>query len=143
MSIPAYVEPQALVDEFGEIELTELTDTGTPRSGEVDFAVAQRACDRVNTEISAALAARYALPLATVPEVLKYIGVDLAHYYLYQTEPPNWVQTRFDAARKTLRDIQTGSLPLGLDAAGASAAAPSQNLPQFSPGEKAFGREAW
>lgn len=142
MSITAYVEPQALVDEFGERELTELTDTGSPRANEVDFAVAQRTCDRTNTEIAAALSARYSLPLASVPEVLRYVALDLAHYYLYQTEPPTWVQTRFDAAKKTLRDIQSGALPLGLDVTGASAAAPSQNLPRFEPGAKVFGREA-
>lgn len=142
MPIAAYVEPQALVDEFGETELTELTDTATPRAGEVDYAVAQRACDRVNTEIAAALSARYTLPLATTPEVLRYIGLDLAHFYLYQTEPPSWVQTRFDAARKTLRDIQSGALPLGVDAAGASAGQPSTNLPQFDAGTKVFGRGA-
>lgn len=141
MSITAYVEPQGLVDEFGETELIELTDIGTPRANEVDFGVAQRACDRVNTEIAAALSARYSLPLASVPEVLRYVALDLAHYYLYQTEPPTWVQTRFDAAKKTLRDIQTGRLPLGVDASGASAAQPSQNLPQFDTGTKAFGRE--
>lgn len=141
MALTAYVEPQGLVDEFGETELTELTDIGTPRAGEVDYGVAQRACDRVNSEIAAALSARYTLPLATVPEVLRYVALDLAHYYLYQTEPPTWVQTRFDAAKKTLRDIQTGALPLGVDSTGASAAAASQNLPQFSTGSKVFGRE--
>ena len=141
MSITSYVAPQALVDEFGETELIELTDTATPRAGDVDFGVAQRACDRTNTEIAAALSARYTLPLASVPEVLRYVGLDLAHYYLYQTEPPTWVQTRFDAAKKTLRDIQSGSLPLGVDASGASAAQPGHNLPQFSSGSKAFGRE--
>ena len=59
------------------------------------------------------------------------------------TEPPSWVQARFDAARKTLRDIQSGALPLGVDASGASAAQPTSNLPQFNTGAKAFGREAW
>ena len=100
MSITAYVEPQALVDEFGETELVELTDIATPRAGEVDYAVAQRACDRTNTEIAAAVSARYAVPLASVPEVLRYVALDLAHYYLYQTEPPTWVQTRFGASQR-------------------------------------------
>jgi phage gp36-like protein len=142
MAVTVYVEPQALVDEFGERELTELTDVGTPRAGEVDYAVAQRACDRVNIEVAAAVSARYALPLASVPEVLRYVALDMAHYYLYQTEPPSWVQTRFDAARKMLRDIQSGALPLGVDATGTSASAASQNLPVFDSGGKAFGREA-
>lgn len=142
MSITAYTTPQALVDEFGERELTELTDVGTPRSGDVDYSVAQRACDRVNAEITAALAARYPLPLATVPELLRYVALDLAHFYLYQTEPPDWVKTRFDQARKTLRDVQTGALPLGADAAGAAVVTTPTDLPVFNPGQKAWGREA-
>lgn len=142
MGIAAYVEPQGLVDEFGESELVELTDIGSPRSGEVDYTVAQRNCDRANVEIAAALSARYPVPLQHVPEVLRYIGLDLAHYYLYQTEPPSWVQARFDAARKMLRDIQTGLLPLGVDAAGAAGAEPARDLPLFNGGGKAFGREA-
>jgi phage gp36-like protein len=141
VSITAFVEPQGLVDEFGETELTELTDTASPRAGEVDYGVAQRACDRVNTEIAAALSARYPVPLSAVPEVLRYVGLDLAHYYLYQTEPPTWVQTRFDAAKRTLRDIQSGALPLGVDASGASAAQPSRDTAQFNAGTKVFGRE--
>ncbi len=142
MSITAYTTPQALVDEFGERELTELTDVGTPPAGEVDYSVAQRACDRVNAEISAALAGRYTLPLAAVPELLRYLALDLAHFYLYQVEPPDWVTKRFDAARKTLRDIQTGSLPLGADATGAVVTPPALDLPQFNAGQKAWGREA-
>lgn len=142
MAITVYVDPPALLAEFGETELVELTDIDTPRTGRLNTTVAQRACDRVNVEIAAALSARYPIPLSAVPEVLKYIGLDLAHYYLYQTEPPSWVQTRFDAARRTLRDIQTGRLPLGVDASGASAAQPALDLPQFDAGSKVMGREA-
>lgn len=143
MPATQYVTAQALVDEFGERELVSLTDIGDQRTGEVDYTVAQRACDRVNAEIAAAVSARYTLPLASTPEVLRYIGQDLAHFYLYQSEPPSWVQTRFDAARKTLRDIQTGVLPLGIDTAGATVATTTTDLPQFDTGSKAFARGAW
>lgn len=142
MSITAYTTPQALVDEFGERELTELTDVGTPRTGSVDYSVAQRACDRVNAEVAAALAARYPLPLASVPELLRYLALDLAHFYLYQVEPPEWVTKRFDAARKTLRDIQTGALPLGADISGTAVVAQPLDLPMFDSGQKAWGRES-
>ena len=143
MPITQYVTPQALVAEFGEREMTLLTDVGVERTGEVDFSVAQRACDRVNAELAASVAARYTLPLASTPEVLKYIGQDLGHFYLYQSEPPSWVQTRFDAARKTLRDIQSGALPLGIDTTGATVAPAPQDLPQFNAGGKVFGRGEW
>ena len=98
MSITAYVEPQALVDEFGERELVELTDIGSPRANEVDFAVAQRTCDRVNTGRARTRSPALMTPLATVPELLHYLALDLARVYLHEHEPPPLVQTRFDAA---------------------------------------------
>lgn len=143
MPTTPFCTPQALVDEFGERELIQLTDIGTDRTGDVDYLVAQRACDRANAEVAAAVSARYSVPLPSTPEVLRYIAQDLAHFYLYQSEPPDWVKTRFDAARKTLRDVQTGLLPLGIDAAGASVSAPSQDLPQMAPGDKVFARGSW
>ena len=53
------------------------------------------------------------------------------------------MQTRFDAARKTLRDIQTGALPLGIDTTGAALVPAPLDLPQFSGGDKVFARGAW
>lgn len=137
-----YVTAQDLVDEFGERELVDLTDVAPVRTHQVDFTVAQRVCDRANAEIGAALQGRYTLPLAAVPALLKYVGQDLAHYYLYQSPPPSWVQARFDQARRTLRDLATGTLTLGPDAAGAAVAAPAQDMPAFVPGDKAFARSA-
>jgi phage gp36-like protein len=89
------------------------------------------------------VATRYKPPLASVPELLKYLANDLAHFYLYQAEPPTWVQVRFDQARKMLREIQTGALPLGIDATGADAteAAGISDLPEMLGGAKVFGRE--
>ena len=144
MTATAYVTPQALIDEFGEREMVGLTDVGPERTGEVDLTVAQRICDRCNAEVAAAVSARYPQALASVPQVLRYVAQDMAHFYLFASEPPSWVQTRFDQARKTLKEVQTGQLPLGIDATGADAGAGvvPQDLPQFVGGAKVFGREA-
>jgi len=142
MSAP-YVTPQTLIDAFGEAELVELTDRETPRSDEVDFAVAQRACDRATVEVNAALAVRYALPLAAVPELLHYLALDIARFYLHEVEPPTLVKTRFDAARQTLSALGAGRQSLGLDLAGVTVAPTPQDLPQFAPGEKVFARGTW
>jgi len=144
MTAPVFVTPQALIDEFGEREMVGLTDVGTTQTGAVVVAVAQRVCDRCNAEVAAAVAARYPQALPSVPLVLRYVAQDMAHFYLYASEPPTWVQARFDQARKTLKEVQTGVLPLGLDAAGADAGANAvpQDLPQFVGGAKVFGREA-
>jgi len=143
MSATPYTEPQALVDAFGEAELVELTDRATPRANEVDFVVAQQACDRATAEINAALAGRYSLPLQTVPELLRYLALDLARFYLYDREPPKIVQARFDAARETLRELGTGRKHLGADAAGTSVAERPQDLAVLNAGAKDFARGAW
>lgn len=140
MPATPYVTPQSLVDEFGERELVELTDRATPRTDAVVEAVAQRACDRAIAEIDAHLRARYTLPLSSVPVLVPYLALDLARYYLYEVEPPTVVQARFDAARKTLRDIQSGAQPLGIDAAGADVTNTPTDLAVFNAGEKVFGR---
>ena len=58
MPATQYVTPQALIDEFGAREMVALTDLGDERTGDVDHTVAQRICDRVNAELSAALSVR-------------------------------------------------------------------------------------
>lgn len=141
MPATPYVTPQSLVDEFGERELVDLTDRAKPRTNAVDEAVAQRACDRAIAEIDGSLRARYTLPLSSVPERIPYLALDLARYYLYEIEPPTHVQTRFDAARKTLRDLQSGAAVLGIDADGADVTNTPTDLAQFNGGQKVFGRE--
>jgi len=143
MSATPYTTPQGLIDAFGEAELVELTDRATPRTGEVDADVAERACARASVEIDAALAVRYSLPLTTVPELLQYLALDLARFYLHDTEPPPLVKTRFDAARQTLRELAAGRHSLGADIAGVEVSVPTRDLAEFAPGAKDFQRGTW
>jgi phage gp36-like protein len=140
MPATAYVTVQSLIEEFGADELIELTDRASPRALQVDAAVAQLACNRANAEIDAAVSARYALPLSSMPATLPFLASDLARYYLHEREPAEVVKTRYEAAIKKLRDIQNGTLPLGLDASGAGVGAAATDLAVFSSGEKVFGR---
>jgi phage gp36-like protein len=143
MSAPLYTTPQALIDAFGEHEMVELSDRATPRANAVDEAVLQDRCERATAEINAALAGRYTLPLQTVPELLRYLALDLARFYLYDREPPMIVKTRFDSARETLRDLGSGRKNLGADAAGASVRELPVDLAQFNAGPKDFARGTW
>ncbi|MGK2898377.1 MAG: gp436 family protein [Burkholderiaceae bacterium] len=142
MPATPYVTPESLVAEFGERELIELTDRETPRTNAVVEAVAQRACDRAIAEIDGSLRARYPLPLSSVPSRIPFLALDLARFYLYEIEPPAFVQARFDAARKTLRDLQSGAAVLGIDADGADVTNTPTDLAEFSPGDKVFDRSS-
>ena len=143
MPATPYVTPQSLIDAFGEAELVVLTDRADPRAYAVDTEVAQRACDRAIAEIDGHLRARYKLPLSAVPVLLPFLALDLAHFYLFVSEPTTIVQTRFDVAQKTLRAIQRGEQPLGIDQAGADVVDAPQDLPAFASGPKDFARGAW
>lgn len=143
MSITQFVTPAALLAEFGAREMTDLTDIEDPQTGAMVVAVAQRACERADAEILLSLQARYTLPLPSIPQALCNVALDLAHFYLYQHEPPTWVQTRFDNARATLAAISSGKLPLGVDGGGDTVAQQVSNLPVLDGGSKVFGRGDW
>lgn len=135
-----YCTPQDLIDAFGEAELIETTDRAVPRAHEVDFAVAQQVCDRAAAEIDAAVAVQYTLPLASVPELLRYIAQDLARYYLW-TDPAPPVVERYKAAAQQLRDLAARRLTLGADLAGVPVTAAASDLPAFAEVQGAFGRQ--
>jgi phage gp36-like protein len=126
----SYITPEQLVAEFGEDEMIDLTDRATPRTHTVDTAVAQRACDRANAEVDSVLMGRYALPLSSVPVLLRYIAQDLAYFYLHLGTPPEHIKTRYETAHKNLGYIRKGELQLGVDAVGAPVPDESQNLPE-------------
>lgn len=125
----SYITPEALVAEFGEDEMIDLTDRATPRTHAVDTAVAQRACDRANAEVDAVLMGRYTLPLSSVPVLLQYIAQDLAYFYLHLGTPPEHIKTRYETAQKNLGFIRRGELQLGVDAVGIPLGDVSSNLP--------------
>lgn len=136
-----YAAVADLIAEFGSSEIIELTDRADPRTYAVDATVAQNALDRADAEIDAALALRYALPLASVPKLLRYIACDLARYYLYdRAEPPTAVKDRWDAARATLAALAAGRAKLGPDVAGIPVNPAPSDLAQIDSGSKIFGR---
>lgn len=141
----ATVTPAAMQARYNDRLLVSLTDIGTPRTGGVVVAVLQAACDRADAEVSAHVAGRYALPLASVPLVLATAAQDVALLALYQADPPAWVTEAARVARQQLRDIRDGRLELGLDEAGQpAAAAVVEQLAEFNGGTKHFPRGgAW
>lgn len=134
-----FVSPADLIAEYGRQELVDLTDRAEPRTHDVDMDVAQRACDRAAAELQAALAGRYALPLAQVPDLLRWLARDLAHYHLHVGEPSDVTKDRAKEARRQLTALQRGEMALGLDTAGAPVQDRPQDLPEFEVGRSDFG----
>lgn len=114
----SYAQVSDLQQRFGERELIQLTDReGT---GDMDVAAVERAIDDATAEMDGYLAARYQLPLASVPTVLVRLCSDMARYYLYDDHATDQVTERHKAAVQTLARISKGDVSLGVDAAGES-----------------------
>lgn len=110
-----YASRQDLIDTFGEDEILQLTDRA--RSGVPDDLLLDRALARADDEVNGYLAARYTLPFASPPRILRRLASDLARYHLYTTATPEEVRTRYADALRFLRAVADGSVQLGLDAA--------------------------
>jgi phage gp36-like protein len=107
-----YATQQDLVDRFGSEELIQLTDRAN--NGTIDSTVVTRALSDADAEINGYLAARYSLPLATVPAMLVRLACDIARYQLWSHRVTEAVRTRYEDAVKLLKSLSRGEAELGV-----------------------------
>ncbi|HBB6668446.1 TPA: DUF1320 family protein [Salmonella enterica] len=84
------------------------------------------------------LSAKYTLPLAVVPQVLVQHCCAIAFYYLCDQQPSDQSRDRYREALTWLREVKSGSIPIGVDEAGS--APESDDLPQMQAEAPVFGR---
>ncbi|EIK4541485.1 DUF1320 family protein [Salmonella enterica] len=84
------------------------------------------------------LSAKYALPLAVVPQVLVQHCCAIAFYYLCDQQATDQTRDRYREALTWLREVKSGSIPVGVDEAGSAPA--SDDLPQMQAEAPVFGR---
>ena len=114
-----YARLPDLYARFGEREINQIADID--RTGTADAVLVDRALSDAAAEIDAALLGRYALPVATVPDLLRRIACDLARYFLYADQPGKEVEARAKNAREMLLWIASGKLKLDLPSPGKEA----------------------
>jgi len=124
----AYATIDDLIARLGKREIIDLTDrTG---SGVVDTAAVDQALTDACAEIDGYLAARYQLPLPTVPTVLTRLTCDIAVYRLMTLRRMGDVEDarrRYEDVIRLLERIASGRVALGLPAA-----LPDASRPQLS-----------
>lgn len=130
----SYCAAQDLIDRFGESELVQTADRDL--DGVWDADVVAGAIADTDAEIDAHLAGRYALPLATAPALLTGIACDLVRFRLWVDAAPERIVAAAGHARRLLRDLASGALPLGLPAASAPA---TLAAPGYEQGAAVFG----
>lgn len=113
-----YVTEEDFEEAFGRRELDDLL------AGGADFARVEATSGGI---IDGYLAARYALPLAAVPAMLKAWALDIVRFRLWDDAAPEEVRRRYEDALAQLRDLARGVIALPPDATGAQASAPLQS----------------
>ena len=113
-----YLSVSDLVDAFSERALIELSND-TSRATSIDERIVGLAIQYATETIDGYLRSRYALPLDTVPTIVRNIGLQLARYWLYSRRPegkglPESVKDTHKQAIRDLEAIQSGKLHLGL-----------------------------
>lgn len=98
------------------IQLTDDENTGAVNQARVDEAI--KAAD---AEINSYCATKYAVPFATVPDIVNSLSVEIAIYNLHKRRTmPEDIEKRYDKAIAKLKDISRGLITLGIDPAPAA-----------------------
>lgn len=137
---------EAMRKKFGERELVELTDIEKPYTDQINLDRLESAMQQANSRIEGYIAARYTLPLQTVPPFLEAIACDMARYYAHtgamaENSP---IKTRYEDAIETLKEIKKGAMQIGGSPTGEAAPVQSSNNAiVMSNNRKDFGGRNW
>lgn len=118
----AYCTPDDILEVLPAEQLTALTDDAG--AGVLDESVVARAIADAEAEIDSYCAARYPVPFAPAPVMIRKVAVDIAVYNLFARRrgaPPERKE-RYDHAVRFLRAVADGQVTLGAGAPTASAA---------------------
>lgn len=131
-----YATQQDIVDRYGQDALTLAADRDG--DGQVEQAAIDQGLADADAEIDAYLAAKYDLPLPSVPDVLVRLAVDIALYRMEATADVGSEERRqrYEDAVALLKRISKGEVSLGLSDPPAS----SNGKVHFTSGERRFTR---
>ncbi len=113
----AYCTKDDIEKSYDSNIIPELTDDDDGASTNNEIVTA--AIARADAEINATLDGYLTVPFTTVPDMIKYISVDLAYFHLYKrrfnAEVPEWLRNNVNDARGMLAQIAAGELTVNAD----------------------------
>ena len=114
-----YLPPEELLAFMPGKSVAQLTNDD-PKAEKADMAKVQEAVRAAEELADGYLRGRYALPLSTVPTLLRDVVRTIARFKLYERRPeskmPDTVLETYKAAVKTLEQIRSGRITLGVAA---------------------------
>ena len=114
-----YLSPEELLAFMPGKSVAQLTNDD-PKAEKADMAKVQEAVRAAEELADGYLRGRYALPLSTVPTLLRDVVRTIARFKLYERRPESKMQDTvletYKAAVKTLEQIRSGRITLGVAA---------------------------
>lgn len=129
----SYASQAQLQERFGEKMLRDLTDRATPPAGAIDAAVVNRALADSDAMIDGHLLGRYALPLASTPDLLRDLALTISIYKLHRVVSDEKIRLDYQDALKMLAAIANGTVRLsiaGAEPEGSPAGTVQANAPE-------------
>ena len=132
-----------IIDQVPEQKVIELTDD--ENLGEVNQARVDKAIATAGSIIDGYLRGRYTLPLATVPELIETISVDISVFKLYERrremDMPESLTNCYKNAVKLLEQIQKGLISLGIEAEASASGAGGSYKTNKTADDREFSKE--
>jgi phage gp36-like protein len=110
-----YADVQDMVDKFGISEMISLSNIDNPAAVAVNDPIVLENLTDSSAEIDGYVSARYALPLPSVPGVLKSACLDMTRYRLDKNFQREDVRKRYEDWIRFLKDVSAGRASLGLN----------------------------
>lgn len=126
----SYCTYNDLLNAFGENEIVALSDRD--RDGLPDDGVIEDAISFADSHIDGYLREQYAVPLSNPPRNLVGMACDFARYRLYQDQPTELVQSRYDVGCFWLKDVARGLVQLDVVDPTVATIAYSTKAPVFT-----------
>src|SRR5690606_36496575 len=104
----SYCTLQELKDRYSERMLVDVSDRGDAPSGEIDTALIDRVIGDADALIDGYLKVRYALPLASVPLLVKDLSLRISIYYAHAHVASEKIKRDYEEALVTLKHISQG-----------------------------------
>jgi phage gp36-like protein len=117
----SYATLADLIERASEAEIRQIADRD--RDGTPDPDVIAAALSDADNMINGYVAARYATPLVSVPDLVVTWAVSIARYVLHRNGPPEHVKRDYDEAISSLKDVSRKLIALPV-AEGETAPAP-------------------
>ncbi|WP_163266459.1 gp436 family protein [Chelativorans alearense] len=111
----AYCTLQELIERYSERMLIDISDRGDAPTGTIDGDLITRAIADADALIDGYLAARYRLPLASVPHLVRDLSLRVSIYYAHAHVAEEKIKRDYEEALATLKRIAQGLIKLDID----------------------------